>query len=105
MSDNEIIACTGRTREEMLAGSSYSGKAGNAVARQMAKDEHGQELDASAWAPKRTKKTVVGENAAHELGVETAAGQEGNAVLDLAGDTPKAARSFSDVEKRMGLQP
>ena len=32
MSDNEIIACTGRTREEMLAGSSYSGKAGNAVA-------------------------------------------------------------------------
>ena len=49
---------------------------------------------------KDQKKTVVGENAAHELGVETAAGQEGNAVLDLAGDTPKAARSFSDVEKR-----
>jgi hypothetical protein len=101
MSDKEIVACTGRTRDEMLAGGMYSDKATNAAAREVAADEQGELLDSSAWAPERTKKVVVGDIAAKELEVEKEKGHDGRTV-DIM-EVPPVTRSFSNVESRMGF--
>lgn len=104
MSDAEIVACTGRTRDEILAGGMYSDKAANAAARQVAEEKRGQQLDTSAWAPKRTEKVVVGEVAAKELEVEKEKGHDGDIVEDVSKDVPPVSRSYINVEKRMGLE-
>ena len=103
MSDNEIIACTGRSREEIMAGSMYADRDANAAARVIAEKVRGDLLDNAAWAPNRSQKIVLGDAAASQLALETKQGHDGEVVQNVSSDVPPVTKSYRGVEMRMGL--
>ena len=71
MTDDEVIACTGRSREEVLAGSAYNSGKDNTIASDRYKNRtEVDKLDQTGWLDANSLRIVVGEVASEELGHE-----------------------------------